>query len=258
VEDREPTTAAQRIDRSSYEPAYAQLVRILLGQIAAGVFRPGDRLPSEAQLCERYGVSPMTVRRVINILVDQGVVVGEQGRGTFVRPLDLGMATFDLTGLQQLFLEDESTVKLIEVRIDSASARTAGKLAIQVGDRTVFIRRLIFQGDVPILLHREHVIYDPTRPLVEAEMEVTALRGLLSRGGGSDLKRGDLTIDATVLTDEESDLLQSAPGVPAFRLEHIFYDFCERPVSWGWFVCAGNRLRFTATIGISDEEVGNR
>ena len=44
------------IDRNSYEPAYAQLVRILLGQIAAGMFRPGDRLPSEAQLCQRYGV----------------------------------------------------------------------------------------------------------------------------------------------------------------------------------------------------------
>ena len=71
---QEPATF---VDRSLYEPVYAQLVRILLGQIAAGVFRPGDRLPSEAQLCERYGVSPMTVRRVINILADQGVVIGQ-------------------------------------------------------------------------------------------------------------------------------------------------------------------------------------
>jgi DNA-binding GntR family transcriptional regulator len=258
LDGQEPETAAQRIDRNSYEPAYAQLVRILLGQIAAGVFRPGDRLPSEAQLCERYGVSPMTVRRVINILVDQGVVVGEQGRGTFVRPLDLGRATFDLAGLQQLFQMDESTVTLIEVRIDSATERTAGKLALEVGDRTVFIRRLICQGEVPMLLHREHVIYDPRRPLVEAEMEVTALRGLLGGRGGSDLKRGDLTVEATVLTDEEALLLQAAAGSPAFRLEHIFYDFGDRAVSWGWFICSGDRLRFTATIGVTDEEVGTR
>lgn len=258
LEEQEQIAAAQRIDRSSYEPAYAQLVRILLGQIAAGVFRPGDRLPSEAQLCERYGVSPMTVRRVINILIDQGVVLGEQGRGTFVRPLDLGRATFDLTGLQQLFREDRSTVQLMEVRITSATERTAVKLAIQVGDPTVFIRRLISQGDTPLLLHREYVIYDPRRPLIEAEMEVTALRGLLSRGGGSDLKRGDLTIDATVLTGEESALLRCAAGAPAFRLEHIFYDFGDRPVSWGWFICSSDRLQFTATIGITDEEVGNR
>ena len=94
--------------------------------------------------------------------------------------------------------------------------------------------------------------YDPTRPIIEAEMEVTALRGLFSGGGGSDLKRGDLTIDATVLTEEEAALLHSEVGAPALRLEHIFYDFDDRPVSWGWFICSGDRLRFTATIGIPD------
>jgi DNA-binding GntR family transcriptional regulator len=252
--DQEAGTA---IDRRSHEPAYAQLVRILLGQIAAGVFRPGDRLPSEAQLCERYSVSPMTVRRVINILADQGVVIAEQGRGTFVKPLELGTATFDLNRLQQLFREDQSTVKLLEARITSATERTAEKLAIKVGARTVFIRRLIFQNENPLLLHREYVIYDPARPLIEAEMEVTSLRGLFSKGGGSDLKRGDLTVEATVLTEEEAALLQSAAGVPAFRLEHIFYDFDDRPVSWGWFICAGDRLRFTATIGIAGQETRN-
>ncbi len=239
------------IDRNSYEPAYAQLVRILLGQIAAGVYRPGDRLPSEAQLCERYGVSPMTVRRVVNILASRGVVVAEQGRGTFVKPLELSTATFDLDSLRQLFRDDGgSRVKLSEVRIASATERTARKLAIEVGDRTVYIRRLIFQGEEPVLLHREHVIYDPARPIIEAEMEVTALRGLFSGGGESDLKRGDLAIDVTALTEIEAALLNSRAGVPAFRLEHIFYDFDDHPVSWGWFICTGDRLRFTAAIGV--------
>jgi GntR family transcriptional regulator len=244
----EPNAA---IDRSSYEPAYAQLVRILLRQVAAGTFRPGDQLPSEAQLCQRYGISPMTVRRVVNILADRGVVVAEQGRGTFVKPLELSTATFDLDRLQRLFRgEGKATVKLSEVRISSAYERTAHKLAIEVGDRIVYIRRLILQGEEPVLLHREHVVYDPTRPIIEAEMEVTALRGLFSGGGESDLKRGDLNIDATVLTEGEAALLHSEVGIPAFRLEHVFYDFDDRPVSWGWFICTGDHLRFTATIGV--------
>jgi len=244
-------SAAETIDRTSYEPAYAQLVRILKAQIAAGVFRPGDRLPSEAQLTARYGVSSMTVRRVVNILVDQGVVSAEQGRGTFVRPLELGRATFGLDGLQALFRDEPHTeVKLLEARIARASERTARKLDIQVGQRTVFIRRLIYQEGNPALLHREHVIYDPTRPTVEAEMEVTALRGLLSGGQSSALKRGDLTIEATVLSGEEATLLRAEEGQAAFRLEHIFYDFEDRPVSWGWFICPGDRLHFTATVGI--------
>lgn len=239
------------IDRDSYEPAYAQLVRILLSQIAAGEFRSGDRLPSEAQLCQRYGVSPMTVRRAVNILTDQGVVIAEQGRGTFVKPLELGTATFNLDSLQRFFREDsQANVKILEARIVPATARTARKLDVEIGDRTVFIRRLIYQEMQPVLLHREHVIYNPTRPIVEAEMEVTALRGLFSGGCESDLKRGDLAIDVTALTTEEAALLQTAAGLPAFRLEHIFYDFDNEPVSWGWFICAGERLRFTTTIGV--------
>jgi len=244
-----------RIDRTLYEPAYAQLVRILRKQIAAGVFRPGDRLPSEAQLCECYGVSPMTVRRAVNILVDQGVVIAEQGRGTFVKPLELGAAIFDLDRLQGLFRgEEHTTVKLLEARISLASERTARKLDTPVGERTIFIRRLILQHEDPMLLHREHLIYDPTRPVVESELEVTALHGLFSGGGASTLKRGDLTIDATVLTEEEAAVLDAEVGAAAFRLEHIFYDFGDRPVSWGWFVCPGDRLHFTATVGLSEPE----
>jgi GntR family transcriptional regulator len=226
-------------------------VRILKGQVAAGVFRPGDRLPSEAQLCERYGVSPMTVRRVVNILADQGVVIAERGRGTFVRGLELGTATFGLDRLRELFGGGgQSSVKLLEARIIPASERTARRLALEPGQRTVFIRRLIYRSSDPVLLHREHVVYDPARPIIEAEMEVTALHGLFSGGGGSDLKCGDLTIDATTLTGEEATLLCSEAGAPAFRVEHVFYDFEHRPVSWGWFICAGERLRFSATIGV--------
>ena len=56
----------EKIDRDAYEPAYAQLANILRRKISKGEFRPGDQLPSEAQLCRRYGISPMTVRRSIN------------------------------------------------------------------------------------------------------------------------------------------------------------------------------------------------
>jgi GntR family transcriptional regulator len=241
------------IDRTSYEPAYSQLVRILTGQIAAGEFRRGARLPSEAQLCDRYGVSPMTVRRAINILADQGVVIARKGQGTFVRPLELSTATFDLGLFQQFFRDEGRTrVKILEARIALATDQAVRKLAIRPGDRTVFIRRLIFQDDETVLLHREHVVYDPARPIVEAEMAVTSLQGLFSGSGGSDLKRGELNIDATVLTEEEGSLLQSSAGAPAFRLEHIFYDFDDRPVSWGWFICSGHRLRFTTTLGVPE------
>jgi GntR family transcriptional regulator len=240
------------IDRNSYEPAYAQLVNILRRQVAAGTFRPGDRLPSEAQLCQRYEVSPMTVRRAINILADQGVVNAVQGRGTFVKPLELGAAAFDLRELQDLFGNARTDVRILEARIALADERAARKLAVAVGTRTIYLRRQLSRGEEPVLYHRAHLIYDPTRPLVEAEMEVTSLQGLFDGTGQAGLKNGTLTVEATVLNEEEAQLLQSSAGTPSFRIEHIFYDFDGRPVSWGWFICPGDRLHFTTTVGIPD------
>jgi DNA-binding GntR family transcriptional regulator len=238
------------IDRESFEPAYAQLARILRRGVATGKLRPGDQLPSESQLCQRYRISPMTVRRAVNILIDQGVVTAEQGRGTFVRSVAMGAATFQLSELQSLFSDPAHTgVQLLETRIVTADERIARKLRIPVKQRTIYIRRLLRTDGVPTFYHREYLVYDPARPIVESEMEVTSLQHLFSGSGETILKRGELSIEATLLTAEEADLLQAPLPLAAFCLEHLFYDFDDRPISWGWFVARCDRLRFTTRVG---------
>ena len=239
------------IDRSAYEPAYAQLASILRHSMAAGILRPGDQLPSEAQLCERYGVSSMTVRRAINTLVDQGIVIAEQGRGTFVKPIAMGEAVFQLRELQDLFDDTErTTVSILETRIVKADERVARKLAIKSGQRTVYIRRILRRDGQPALYHREYLIYDPLRPIVEAELEVTALQHLFSGAGETILKRGEISMEATLLTDEEARLLQASQPMAALNFEHLFYDFDDAPISWGWFIGRADFLRFTTQVGL--------
>jgi DNA-binding GntR family transcriptional regulator len=243
----------ENIDRNSYEPAYAQLANILRRQVAAGIFRPGDQLPSEAMLCQSYQVSPMTVRRTINLLAEEGVVSTAQGRGTFVKALELGRAAFGLQELQDLFNDPAMAVRLLDVRIVSADERTARKLNLTVGQKTIYIRRLLTVNDEPAFYHREYLIYDPTRPIVEAELEVTALQGLFDGTGSALLKWGELSIDACLFNEEEAKILQTPQPAAAFYLEHLFYDFDDQPVSWGWFICRSDYLRFTTRVGISDE-----
>lgn len=239
------------IDRDSYEPAYAQLFNILRQSMAAGILRPGDQLPSEAQLCERYGVSPMTVRRAINMLVDHGVVIAEQGRGTFVKPIAMEAATFQLKELHDLLNDTEhTTVSVLEARIVTADERVSRKLCIAIGQRTVYIRRILRTDGLPALYHREYLIYDPTRPIVEAELEVTALQRLFSGTGETILKRGDISMEATLLDKEEASLLQLEQPTAAFCFEHLFYDFDDKPISWGWFIGRADILRFTTKVGL--------
>jgi DNA-binding GntR family transcriptional regulator len=242
------------IDRNAFEPAYIQLVNILRNQIDSGKFRPGERLPSESQLCKLYHVSPMTVRRAINILLQEGLVSTTQGRGTFVKPIELSSIKFGMDELQNIFnKKTENKVKLLEVRIVKADADIAERLNIKVNDRVILIRRLILKDKDPIFYHQEYIIYNPTRSIIESEMEVTALYGLFSGTGETNLKRGELAIKAMVLNDNEARLLLAPPALPSFRLEHIFYDFNNRPVSWGYFVCRGDRMNFKTTVGLGDK-----
>ena len=242
------------IDRRAFEPAYAQLVNILKKQIAKGTYLPGSKLPSESELCKRYQVSPMTVRRSINALLDQRIVSTIQGSGTYVKAPDLGKVTFSLEEFHNIFKDRERTkVKILEVLIIKADESTAERLAISPGERTILIRRVLIRDGDPILYHREQLIYDPLRPTVEAELEVTSLHGLFVGKGETNLKRGELAIEAAVLTKEEADVLNTMEMLPAFRLEHIFYDFEDKPVSWGRFICRGDRLRFTTTVGVGNK-----
>ncbi len=242
---------SDQIDRSSYEPAYAQLANIIRRLIAEGAFRPGDQLPSEAQLCRRYGISPMTVRRSINMLADEGLISTAQGRGTFVKALELGAANFDLQELQDLFANGSAAdIKLLDVRVVSADERVARKLEIALGAPTIYIRRLFSRDGQPVFYHRAYLIYDPTRPIVEAEMDVTSLQGLFAHTDNALLKRGQLNIEAALMNAEEAKLLDAPYPSAAFFLEHLFYDFADCPVSWGWFIFRSDRLRFTTQVGI--------
>jgi GntR family transcriptional regulator len=242
----------ETIDRDSYEPAYAQLANILRRQVSTGLFRPGDQLPSEAMLCRSYNVSPMTVRRSINLLAEQGVVSTVQGRGTFVKPLELSGATFQLQELQALFNDSGLSVKLLDARIVVAETEAASRLELAPGQKTIYIRRLLRLANEPVLYHREYLIYDPARPIVEAEMEVTTLQGLFAGRGSVILKRGELSIKARLLSPAEAKILQLSPPAATFCLEHLFYDFDDQPVSWGWFVCRPDYLHFSTKVGLDD------
>ncbi len=241
------------IDRRLFEPAYIQLTNILREQIANGTYLPGSRLPSESELCKSYQVSPMTVRRSIKALLDQGIVSTIQGSGTYVKAPNLDGVTFSMEEFHNIFKDKKRTkVKILEAIIIRSDDATADRLAIGVGERVILIRRVLIRDGDPVLYHKEQLICDPRRPIMEAELEVTSLHGLFVGAEGTLLKRGELTIEAAVLSKEEAEVLNTIQMQPAFRLEHVFYDFEDQPVSWGRFTCRGDRLSFKTTVGISN------
>lgn len=240
-------TGAARPD--SYEPAYMHIVRTVSSRIAGGEYRPGDQLPSESQFCAEFGVSPMTLRRAVNMLVDRGLVTTAQGRGTFVRGLYLGEASFTLQELADRWRDASTEVRLLAASISPAGDGAAAALGLSPGDSTVFLRRLFLNDGRPFMYHSEHVVYDPRRPLVESQLQITSLDGVLNSVGGEGFARARLSIRAVNLEPEIAAYLERRAGTAAFRLEHAFEDFDGSPVSWGLFYFLSDEFHLVTTLG---------
>ncbi len=235
--------------RRHSQPAYLLIADSIAERIGNGEYRAGDQLPTEAELRNEFGVSPMTVRRAINILLDRQLVTTTQGKGTFVRSLELSEAVFRLQPITEV-LDDESVdVSLLEAKIVPADERVATTLGGRVGDRTILMRRLISRAGVPLMYQMEQLVYDESRPLVEAQLQVTLLKGLLRAAPGESMPGGELVIEAVSLGPEEAAILSVPVGSPAFCLEQTFYDFDGRPVSWGRLFCRADQFRLRTRIG---------
>ena len=243
--------AGAAVGEPSSKHPYQRVADDVRDRIARGTYRPGDQLPSESRFCREFGVSPMTLRRALGVLMDEGLVVAEQGRGTFVRPLDLGVATFRLHDLTRQWLDDSVDVRLLAASTAKASARVAEMLRVPEGRRVVCLQRLLLGHVRPIAVHREYVVYDAHRPLVESQLQITSIEGLLQSSGGQGLHGGRLRVFAINLDDKAAALLEEPPGAAALCLEHIFFELDDTPVSWGWFLCRADQFSLETCLGTS-------
>ena len=192
----------------------------------------------------------MTVRRAIGVLLDRGAVSTTRGRGTFVKPLQLNAATFELGEFHDLLDDPRVEARVLEARVLPAGARAAANLAVSEGTAVISIRRLLQRGDEPLFYHRESLVYDPSTPTVEAELGVTALRDLFEGGVGAGPKRGELVIHRRCSPRRRPATSTRPAGSAALVLEHLFYGYDDKPMSWGRFVCRGDLLQFRAHIGV--------
>ncbi len=235
------------------EPAYLRIARTVSAQIMNGDYRPGERLPPERRFASEFGVSLMTLRRAMQVLAERGLVSAERGRGTFVRSLDLGHAVFGLRQWRDQWAEELAHAKLLEASSGPASELVAHMLGCRPGDRTLFVRSLILRDSEPITYHREHLVFDPRRPLVETHLRITSLEGILEAAAESAALAGRLKIRAVTLSQDEAELLHEPGGGAALCLEHLFTDSAGSPISWGWSLCKAGLFWLETAVGNCDQ-----
>ncbi len=253
-ENGEANSAGSTIDRRSKLPAYAQLANILRTSISQGDYPPGARLPAEAALAKRHRVSTMTARQAVSVLEEEGLVSRIQGKGTYVRKIGVASCSFSLDAMTDTLADkDNLTVRILTAAIKKSPGPEKEVLDLSPNQPVVVVERLILYRNEPFTLQVSYSNFDPSSPTVESMLDTVVLTELIFQEGCSNFKRGVLHLLPTRLSQREAELLELDKGATAFKLEHLYYDFDNRPAAFGWFIVSQEKIPIVSKIGIWDE-----
>jgi DNA-binding GntR family transcriptional regulator len=235
------------VDRSSPVPLYFQISQQLERAIDSGRLPPGSRLDNEIELADRLSVSRPTLRKAIERLVDQGLVVRRRGLGTIVvprrvrRPVALSSLHDDLAAGGR-----RPSTQVLSVHAEPATAHIAGVLALEEGSLVTAVERLRFAEGEPLALMHNHLPAGLV-PLTEQSLTDHGLYQLL-RNHGITPQLADQTIGARQVTGGEARLLQLPRGATVLTMHRTTYDATGRPVEYGAHSYVADRYTFEISL----------
>lgn len=227
-------------------PLHHQVYLDLKGAIEGGELRPGDRLPPERELAQRYGCSLITVRRALDELSREGRLRRHQGRGTFVLPprleRDIAAAMSFTEEMQRRGLDPET--KLIAARPEAASESVAAALQMEIGSPTLYLERLRLAGGEPLLLEMVHLPAERFPGLLASDLEHNSLYDVLTERYGTPVVRAREALEPVLLPAREARLLGLEPRSLALLVEGIAFTGDDTPVEFGLTYVRGDRTRY--------------
>lgn len=200
-------------------PLYQQLYDTIRRQIASGEYSPGDKIPSEARLCEIYDVSRVTVRSALQRLVDENTLVKKHGRGTFVAmPAYVeNMSSGGSFTRSWLHTNVSPGTKLISVSLESAGRRITDILGAEPEFKVIRIKRLRLVDDIPAIFETDYFLPEYNF-LMRADLENASILELIREHTGLTLKEFDDVFEVGHATREHSAYLDCVVGTPLLRV----------------------------------------
>ena len=213
-----PATPAQTVWR--------RIAQALSAEIGPGRLAPGTKLPTEAQLAERFGVNRHTVRRALEFLVRNGLVRVEQGRGSFVAEDVLAYEVSARTRFSEWIRKQnkEPSGRVLHVRSLPATEPVAAGLGIAAGAAVAKMERLGFADSKPVSLASHYFPQSRLPGILEALREAASITEALASTGVDDYLRQSTRVAARMPTASEAGLLQISRARPLIVCENVNVD----------------------------------
>jgi GntR family transcriptional regulator len=237
----------------SFQPLYLQIKALLERSLEADEWRPGEAIPSETLLAARYRVSQGTVRKAIDALAADNLVVRRQGKGTFVATHTEEKASlFRFLRIRPSDGHDEYPAsRLIDVRRGKASAEAARLLLLKAGDPVIMLRRVLEYSGEPVVLDEITLPAVLFKGLTRAKVD--AYRGSMysffETQFGVRMLKAQEKLRAIHADSASAAILNVEPGYPLLAVDRVTLTYGDRPVEWRRGLCTTRAHCYVNELG---------
>lgn len=232
-------------------PLYQRLRDHLAERITSHAWRPGDVIPSEAELAANHGLSVGTVRKAIDSLVAEGFLERQQGRGTYVRRARFNSSLFRFFRFQSESGERPIPQSRILRRKEMpAPSAVASALRIAPGEPVINLSRLRLIDDTPLLAEEIWLPTSRFAAILDIAMRDFSelLYPLYEARCGQVVVSADEVLTVETANAMQARLLRLATAAPLIVIERLAFDLERRPIEWRRSRGPADRFRYHAEI----------
>jgi GntR family transcriptional regulator len=248
-----PAAKLASADAPAFKPLYLQIKELLTKRLAAGDWPPGSAIPSELELAARYDVSQGTVRKAIDALAADNLVVRRQGKGTFVAThTEEAQSTFRFLRIRRDDGVDEYPAsRIVDVRRAKAGEKAARLLEIRSGDAVVVVRRILEWQGRPVVLDEMTLPAALFKGITRARLDAYAgsMYGFFETAFGVRMLTAQERLKAVAADAQSAALLGVRAGTPLLAVDRIAFTYGGRPVELRRGLCATGAHHYLTSVG---------
>lgn len=236
-------------DRPDARPLYEQVREALFRRIHTGAWPPGAGLPNEFQLADELGVSQGTVRKALNALAADKLIVRRQGRGTFVAehtPADVLFRFFQFYDAQGNRVSPESRNR--RTRRGKATRAEAERLALRGNARVIRHTRVRTRDDAAFISETITLPEARFKKLGQSSEIPNTLYDVFQKSYGVTVGRADEKLSVVGASAAVAAVLQIAPATPLLKIDRLTYSIDDQPIEWRVSYCHLDGLHYAVTL----------
>ena len=237
----------------TFQPLWRQIRALIVRDLESAAWKPGEAIPSELELAARFGVSQGTIRRAIDALADENLLVRRQGKGTFV-----ATHTEEKVSVPRFLrirrddgVDEYPASRLVDFKRGKAGAEVARLIDLRPGDAVLVVRRVLEFAGVPAVLDEITLPAALFRGLTRARLDAYrgSMYGLFETQFGVRMLKAREKLKAIDADAEAAALLGVAPGAPLLAVERVTTTYGDRPVELRRGLCATARCHYLNALG---------